>query len=282
MQGFRDVFLQGWRATLRHWRAVLPLYVVGLLLGLLQAWPLLGAAARGALSNPFVGTLAGGGIEPAIDLFLSDPGTISAAAGLWALGAFVFTLLFGVAYNFFSGGIVNAYLGGSARSFWSACRRTFWPFTGLGLLLVVLALLIIVVGAVLGEALGQRGGLIVALVLLQLANLLGEYARALAVARDRRNPFVLLGQACRFCARYLAGTLALALFGVLMQLALALLYRALAGAIGGSLLAVVWQQLIVLAWLWIKLLRLAWAAAYVRAADGLDVRLGTDVALPAV
>jgi len=77
-------------------------------------------------------------------------------------------------------------------------------------------------------------------------------------------------------------TLALALFGVLMQLALALLYRALAGAIGGSLLAVVWQQLIVLAWLWIKLLRLAWAAAYVRAADGLDVRLGTDVALPAV
>src|SRR6266496_11386 len=216
MQGFRDVFLQGWRA-------VLPLYVVGLLLGLLQAWPLLGAAARGALSNPFVGTLADGGIEPAIDLFLSDPGTISAAAGLWALGAFVFTLLFGAAYNFFSGGIVNAYLGGSARSFWPACRRTFWPFTGLGLLLVVLALLIIVVGAALRGALGQRGGLIVALILLQLANMLGEYARALAVARDRRNPFVLLEQAFRFCARHLAGTLALALFGVLMQLVLALL-----------------------------------------------------------
>jgi len=150
------------------------------------------------------------------------------------------------------------------------------------LLLVVLALLIIVVGAALRGALGQRGGLIVALILLQLANMLGEYARALAVARDRRNPFVLLEQAFRFCARHLAGMLALALCGVLLHLVLVLLYRAVAGAIGGSPLVVVWQQLIVLAWLWIKLLRLAWAAAYVRAADGLDVRLGTDVALPAV
>jgi hypothetical protein len=30
-------------------------------------------------------------------------------------------------------------------------------------------------------------------------------------------------------------------------------------------LIVVWQQIVVLAWLWVKLLRLAWAAAYVRA-----------------
>src|SRR5512138_3736526 len=111
--------------------------------------------------------------------------------------------------------------------------------------------------------------------------MLGEYARALAVARDRRNPFVLLGQAGRFCARHPAGTLALALLGVLFQFVLALLYRAVAGAIGGSPLVVVWQQLIVLAWLWIKLLRLAWAAAYMRAADGADAPLRTDVTLPA-
>src|SRR5262245_31594552 len=148
MQGFGDVFVQGWRATLRHWRALLPLYIVGLILGLVQTWPLLGAAARGALSSPFVGTLAGGGIEPAIDLFLSDPATVGAAAGLWTLVTFVFTLLFGVAYNFFSGGIVDAYLGGSARSFWAACRRTFWSFTGLGLLLIVLAVLLVIVGAI--------------------------------------------------------------------------------------------------------------------------------------
>jgi len=281
MQGFGDVFLQGWRATLRHWRALLPLYIAGLLLGLAQTWPLLGAAARGALSNPFVGTLADGGIEPAIDLFLSDPGTVSTVAGLWILGTFVFTLVFGVAYNFFSGGIVNAYLDGSARSFWAACRRMFWSFTALGLLLVVLALLIAVVGAVLGGAIGQRGALIGALILLQLANMLGEYARVLGVARDRRNPFVLLGHALRFCVRHPGGTLALALIGVLLHLALVLLYRTVAGAIGGSPLAVIWQQLIVLAWLWVKLLRLAWAAAYVRATDGAESVLGTDPVLVA-
>ena len=33
-------------------------------------------------------------------------------------------------------------------------------------------------------------------------------------------------------------------------------------------LAIGWQQLAVLAWLWVKLLRLAWAAAYVRLAAG--------------
>lgn len=266
--GLSDVFTEGWRATLRHWRALLPLYIVGLLLGLAQAWPLLGAAARGALNNPFAGTLAGGGIEPAIDLFLSDPGTVGAAAGLWMLAALVLTLLFGMAYNFFSGGIIDAYLGGSARSFWAACRATFWPFTGLGFLLVLLALLLAVVEAILGGAIGQPAALIVAAILLQIANMLGEYARALAVARGRRNPFVLLGQACRFCARHPAGTLALALLGVLLHMALALLYRAVADAIGGSPLLVAWQQLMALAWLWVKLLRLAWAAAYVRLTVG--------------
>jgi hypothetical protein len=281
MHGFGAVFVQGLRATLHHWRALLPLYIVGLLLGVVQTWPLIGAATRGALSSSFVGTLAGGGIEPAIDLFLSDPRSVGGEAGLWALATFVFTLLFGVAYNFFSGGIVNTYLGGLARSFWAACRRTFWSFTGLGLLLVVLALLFVVVGAILGGAVGQRGALIVALILLQLANILGEYARALAVARDRRNPFVLLVQACRFCARYSAGTLALALIGVLLQVVLVLLYRAVAGAIGGSPLAIVWQQLMVLAWLWAKLLRLAWAAAYVRADDAEEPTLTTK-AVPAV
>lgn len=78
---------------------------------------------------------------------------------------------------------------------------------------------------------------------------------------------MLLGQAGRFCARHLAGTLALALLGVLLQLALLMLYQVVAGALGGSPLAIVGQQLVVLAWLWVKLLRLAWAAAYVRAAE---------------
>lgn len=174
MQGFRDVFVAGLRTTLRNWRAMLPLFIVGFALGLVQTWPLLGAAAGGALSNPLIRRLASGGSQSAIDLFLSNPGTISAGAGLWALGTFVFTLLFGAAYNFFAGGILNTYLGISARSFWAACRRTFWSFTGLGLLLVVLAPLLIAVGAALGGWLGWSGALVATLVLLQLANMLAS------------------------------------------------------------------------------------------------------------
>jgi hypothetical protein len=268
MQDFVNVLVEGGRATLRHWRALLPLYIAGLLLGLLQTWPVLGAAARGELNTPFVGTLAGGGVDAAADLFMSNPGTAGPAAGLWVLGALALTLLFGAAYNFFSGGIVQAYLGGEARTFWAACRRTFWTFTGLGLLLIVLAVLAFAIGLASAGVLGQRGAVIVGVALVQLINMLGEYARALAVARDRRNPFALLGQAFGFCARHAAGTIGLALLGLLLHGGLTLLYNAVASAIGGVPLAIGWQQLAVLAWLWIKLLRLAWAAAYVRLAAG--------------
>jgi hypothetical protein len=268
MQSFASVILEGGRATLRHWRVLLPLYIAGLLLGLLQTWPVLLAAARGQLNTPYIGTLAGGGTDAAAGLFLSNPSAVGAAAGLWALGALALTLLFGGLYNFFSGGIIQAYLGGSARTFWGACRRTFWPFAGVGLLLIVLAIPLLGIAVATGGALGQRAALILGFVLVQLLNLLGEYARALAVANDRRNPFVLLWQAIGFCARHPAGTLGLAGLGLALHAGLALLYTTTASAIGGAPLAIGWQQLAVLAWLWVKLLRLAWAAAYVRLAAG--------------
>ena len=57
MIGFRHVVARGPRAALRHWRLLVPLYLVGLVLGLLQTWPLL-AAGREGLRNPFLGELA--------------------------------------------------------------------------------------------------------------------------------------------------------------------------------------------------------------------------------
>jgi hypothetical protein len=153
------------------------------------------------------------------------------------------------------------------RSFWAGCRRFFWSFVGLAVLLVLLAGLAALLASLGGAALGNlSAGLLVSLLLLQLLNVVGEYARAIAVVRDRRNPFALLGAALSFCLRHATGVLALALLGLLLHASVIALYLGLATfPLGlGALLA---QQLIVLLWLWVKLLRLTWALSYVSAVD---------------
>jgi hypothetical protein len=258
IQAFRYALLNGSRQALRL-RLLLPLYVCSLLLGLAQIWPLGMAAAGGALHNPFLGDLASGSGDTLANLFFGSPAA-PAAAGLWVLALLPLTALFGLVYNFFSGGILGVWT--ETRPFWAGCRRTFWAFTGLGILLIVLAALVLVAAVLLGRFVGIVAGLVGGFVLLQIVNLLGEYARALAVARERRNPFVLLGLAIAFCARRAGGVLLLGLLGLLLQLLVAGLYAVVAGLLGASPLLVVWQQLVLLAALTVKLLRLAWAASY--------------------
>ncbi len=256
IQAFRYALLNGLRQALRL-RLLLPLHVCSLLLGLAQTWPLGMATAGGVLHNPFLGDLASGGGDALANLMLGSPAA-PAAAGLWVLALLPLTALFGLAYNFFSGGILGVWA--ETRPFWAGCRRTFWAFTGLGLLLILLAALVLVVAVLLGRFVGAVTGLVGGFVLLQIVNLLGEYARALAVARDRRNPFVLLGLAIAFCARRAGGVLLLGLLGLVLHLLVAGLYGVGAGLLGASPLLVVWQQLVLLAALAVKLLRLAWAA----------------------
>jgi hypothetical protein len=255
MGSFWEVLIGGLRQALRL-RLLWPLYLCGLLFGLIQTWPLLLATANGALYNPFLEQLARGGGDALADLASADASAFGLSAGLWALAALALVPLFGLAYNFFCGGILSVWAG--AQPFWDGCRATFWAFTGLGVLLVLLAALALVVVALLGGVLGTGGMLIVAVALLQLINLAGEYARAIAVVQGRRNSFVLLGRAVAFCARHPA-TLLLGLLGLLLHAAVLLLARAALDALGGAVAAFAVQQLAVLAWLWIKLLRLAWA-----------------------
>ncbi len=125
-----------------------------------------------------------------------NPNAFGLSSSLWVLFGLMFLGIFSIGYNFFAGGILGAWAG--TRPFWAGCRHTFWAFTGLGALLLVLASIALVVAALLGGLLGAGGMLIVAAILLQLINLAGEYARALAVAQDRHNPFVLLGRAIGF------------------------------------------------------------------------------------
>jgi hypothetical protein len=264
-----EVLIGGLRQSLRVW-LLWPLYLCGLALGLLQIWPLLVAVGNGALFNPFLAYLASGGGDALADLAIANSSAFGLNAGLWAFAALALLLLFGLAYNFFSGGILSLWAG--TRPFWAGCRHTFWTFTSLGMLLVLLAAFALVGAALLGGVLGTGGMLIVAAVLLQLINLFGEYARALAVAQGHRNPFILLGRAVGFCARN-PGALGLGLLGLLLHAAVLLLVGAALGAIGGTVAAILPQQLAVLAWLWIKLLRLAWALGYVRRrGDTADLR----------
>jgi hypothetical protein len=263
---WNTAFIEGLGRSRRLW-LLLPLYLWGLLLGLVQTWPLGRAALDGGLRNPFVDRLVTGGTDALGDLFISNPAA-GEPAGYWLLLTVPLTLLFALGYNFCSGGMLSASV--ASRPFWAGCLRMFWSFTALGLLLVTLALLVSVGVAVLGGllGLGATGTTVVVLTLLQLLNLLGEYARAIGVARDRRNPFVLLGAALSFCARNLGGVLAMGVLGLLLHIAVAALYLALSEAAGGSILAVAAQQLCVLLWLWVKFLRLLWALCYVRVRDG--------------
>ena len=257
---------------------VLPLYLWGLLLGLVQTWPLLGAARYGALNNPFAGQLATGGADALVNLFLGSPAA-RAQAGIWGLALVGLLLVYSLGYNFISGGMLNVWADKS--SFGRGGMWAFWSFTGLGALLVLLALLAIgIAAAVAAFGVGAQASVMVAAVLLQIINMVGEYARAIAVVENRRNPLTLLGRAFAFCARR-PGTLLLALMGVLLNAALAFVAVRALPMVEGGVVAVVVQQALTFGWVWVKALRLAWALNYVETADArqlarpLEAVLGT-------
>lgn len=262
MSAFRQALIDGLRRALRHPRLLLPLYLCGLLLGLVQTWPLLVALGNGALYNPFLGELAsGGGGDALANLFLGNP-LASGSAALWGLLELPLTALFSLAYNFFSGGILSVYAG--RASFWAGCRRYCLSFMALGALLLLLILLVVAASALLATLFGGRVGLIFTLLALQLVGALGEYARAIAVVYERRNPFALLARALSFFSRHIGGVLLFVLLGLLIYGGLALLYMLGAGPLTQFAAAVLlWQQLALLATIWLKLLRLAWAVSYV-------------------
>jgi hypothetical protein len=263
--GFRQALVDGLRRALRQPQLLLPLYLCGLLLGLVQTWPLLVALGNGALYNPFLGELATGGGDALANLFLGDP-VAPGSAALWGLLALPLTALFSLAYNVFSGGILSIYTG--RRRFWDGCRHNCWSFMALGALLLLLVVLVVVASALLATLFGGRVGLIFALLALQIIGALGEYARAIAVVYDRRNPFVLLARAFSFFVRHLGGALLFALLGLLIYGGLALLYTLAAGPLAQLAVALLlWQQLALLAGIGLKLLRLAWAVSYVHSAE---------------
>lgn len=252
-------FRQGLQVALRNAQWLVPFYVASLVFGLLQSWPVL-AAGSSALNNPLAEQLARGDLDAVVDLFLTRLETF-AYVGVWALVALVLVPVYGLLYNFWSGGIVSITAG--RRRFWPGGRRTFWSFTALGLILMLLIGLVAAIGVLFAGLLGRRSLVLVA-VLVALINTLGEYARAVAAVNDRQNPFVLLGQAILFCLRHLPGVLALSLAGIVLHAALFVTYGWAVDQVSGGFVQVALQQFAAFLFIWIKALRLMWATTYMR------------------
>ncbi|KAB8144855.1 hypothetical protein F8S13_03180 [Chloroflexia bacterium SDU3-3] len=262
MQNFRAALEGGLRDALRL-RLALPLYLVGLVLGVLNAWPALIGASSGTFEHINVQRLLASS-DMLTDLITKDEST-GAATGMWVVIALLLVPLYAVAYNLFSGGVLSVWAG--QRRFWAGCGHFFLSFTALGIMLVVLGLLVIVLASVVATLAPNAAipTMVAAGILLQLLNLAGEYARALAVTLERQNPFVLLGKGVAFCATH-PGALLLGLAGLAIQLGLVAAHRALDSAASGAAWLMLLDQAVVLVWLWAKLLRLAWARAYVASA----------------
>jgi hypothetical protein len=263
---FRDTLVGGFQRALALWLA-LPLYLAGLLLGLLQAWPALGANGAGPLLND----VAAGQGDGLLLFVLADPAATAPFALVWVVAALAVALIYGLAYNFFGGGILGAWAG---TPFWAGCRRYFLSFTILGVLLVLMAVAVIVLASLVGAVAGFTTALVVAVVLLQLVGLWGEYSRAAAVAAGRAEPIFALGAGARAIARRPLAALALALLGLLLHGGIAALYSAIGPRVGWW--APLVQQAAAFAWVWAKLLRLGWAAALVEQGQGYDTLVPTQ------
>lgn len=253
---FRAAFVTGLRDAVRL-RLALPLYLAGLLIALVQSWPVLVSAGNGQLRQINIERLLTSG-DALLELFTKQE--TAAVAGTWLLLAPLLSMLYGACYNLFSGGILSVWAG--TRRFWPGSVHFFWSFTGLGLVLVILALVVTGLGSALVVALGTTAGAVTTFAVLQLLNLVGEYARALGVTRERRNPFALFGGAVTFIVRHPVALL-LGLLGLALHVALVAMYLGLAPQFGASPLAIILNQVLVFVWLWVKLLRLAWARGLV-------------------
>lgn len=258
----RELMLHGFRRSLRL-DLLVALYLVPLLLGFAQSWPIL--LAGDGLRHPFLGQLAEGSWDAFVDLFFGVP-TVMAQVGIWVVLLLPLLILSNLTYNFCSGGIISVWAG--SASFWRGGWRYLLSFMVLGVILALAGLIALLIAWNIAGQLGTGGLVGIMLILLLPINLLGEYARAVAVVADRRNPLALLQQSVGIVQRFAAPAFGFAVLGSAIHLGIALVYLGLVGFVVNTPFEIILQQLIALAWVWAKQLRLAWALGVVEGARG--------------
>lgn len=260
MDALIQAISRGLRSVL-HMRTLLPLWLGTFILGLLQSWPLWLAGER-LLQRPFLDKVGDGGFDMLVDFLLKND-QFTAQVPIWLGLQIPVFIIQHVIYAICAGGMLSVYL--AKADFGRGSTRFALPFIGLDIILTLLIILAIIPNVVL-PALGQNNfWFIPSVIIIVLLGIIGEYARASAIVHERRNPFVIFGQALSFCARHLPGVALLALLSTLALLLVLGIATMLPSTPGLTWINVIIQQVIILVLIWIKALRLAWAGHYVQA-----------------
>ena len=260
MQTLGNTITRGLRSAL-HFPTLLPLWISTLILGLLQSWPLW-LAGEQLLQRPFLGEVASGGPDMLVDLLLKND-ALSTQAPIWLGLQIPVFIIQHIIYAICAGGMLSVYL--AKNEFGRGSMRFALPFIGFDMLLTIAIAIVIGLG-VAGIALARSNSwFIPSIIIIVVLGIIGEYARAIAVVHERRNPFVIFGQALSFCARHLPGVALLALLSTIALLIVLGISSMLPSIPGAPWIAVIVQQIVILALIWSKALRLACAGHYVQA-----------------
>lgn len=253
-------------------RLAVPLYLSTVLLGLVPAGLGMLGVAMLAGDRPWRADLLRPGWLNAVAeivmtaFYARDPTGISL---LIVAGLVVFPVAFVgqiAAYSFLAGGILETLRApdGAPTPFWAACRRWFWPFLRLSVLGGVLAVAVVVLGAVISAlarpVIGPDLSAIFEYALQSVVFGWLELARAQMVVATERSVGRALGQAGWILRR----PLVLLLWLLLSLPGLGLMFAAILPpsvddpfSAASFVVALLYGQLVVFAGAWTKVVRLA-------------------------
>jgi hypothetical protein len=251
-QILKQGFLQSFRA-----KPVLALYLCNLLVSLIPSIAVVAGLSNGGRNPQILQLLNSDPINTFVDLGINTEFISSQGPTILLILLALFVQRF--VYDLLAGGIISSW--DHRYSFWQACKRWCLSNIVISLFVIILSFIsMIIAGTLIGTASLVVGSVVGVVLLISISNV-GEFARARAVATDRRNPISLFFGALWFCISRPITWLT-CILGLLI-IPLTQFPQTLALSSGTTLLlGIILQQLILLIASWSKILRLSWGYHY--------------------